>query len=63
MPPPKSPPTINEIILLIAMVGGYLNRKKDPLPGIKVIWRGLMRIESAAAAIDHLNKMGALNLS
>ena len=63
MSPPKNPPTINQIILLIAMVGGYLNRKKDPLPGIKVIWRGLMRIESAAAAIDHLNKIGALNLS
>lgn len=63
MSPPKKTPTVNEIILLIAMVGGYLNRKRDPLPGIKVIWRGLMRIESAAAAIEQLSKIGALNLS
>ncbi len=26
---------------MVARLGGYLNRKNDPEPGAKVIWRGL----------------------
>ena len=28
--PPKSPPTLNEMIRMVASLGGYLNRKSDP---------------------------------
>ena len=28
----------------LAMLGGYLNRAKDPPPGIIVIWRGVRRL-------------------
>jgi len=34
-------PTIREMLIMIAKLGGYLNRKSDPEPGAKVIWRGL----------------------
>jgi hypothetical protein len=34
-------PTIREMLIMIARLGGYLNRKNDPEPGAKVIWRGL----------------------
>ncbi len=34
-------PTMREMLILIARLGGYLNRKNDPEPGAKVIWRGL----------------------
>ncbi len=34
-------PTMREMLILIARLGGYLNRKNDPQPGAKVIWRGL----------------------
>ncbi len=39
--PPPTTPTIQEMIIIIARLGGYLNRKNDPPPGSKVIWRGL----------------------
>lgn len=34
-------PTIREMLIIVARLGGYLNRKNDPEPGAKVIWRGL----------------------
>lgn len=33
--------TIREMLILVARLGGYLNRNSDPEPGAKVIWRGL----------------------
>ena len=38
---PDSIPTLREMLIFIARLGGYLNRKSDPEPGAKVIWRGL----------------------
>lgn len=35
---------MKEAVLLIAQLGGFLARKSDGEPGIKVIWRGLMRL-------------------
>lgn len=34
-------PTLREMLIMVARLGGYLNRKNDPEPGAKVIWRGL----------------------
>ncbi len=34
-------PTIREMLITVARLGGYLNRKNDPEPGATVIWRGL----------------------
>ena len=39
--PDQTTPTIREILIFVARLDGYLNRKSDPEPGAKVIWRGL----------------------
>ena len=41
---PKTPPTLQEAVRMIAQVGGYLARKSDGPPGMKNLWRGLRRI-------------------
>jgi hypothetical protein len=37
---PAAPPTLNEVVRLIAQVGGFLGRNSDGDPGAKTIWRG-----------------------
>jgi len=37
-------PTVKESVICIAMLGGFLNRKKDGDPGNTHIWRGLKRL-------------------
>jgi len=39
--PPGKPPGLNEMIKIIAKLGGFLGRKNDGDPGSTVIWRGL----------------------
>ena len=39
---PKRTPSLQQAILWIAMLGGYLNRKHDRPPGPTVIWRGFL---------------------
>jgi hypothetical protein len=46
--PPTSPPTLREAIRCIARLGGFLNRKSDGDPGVKVLWRGLRRLQDIA---------------
>jgi hypothetical protein len=47
--PPAHPPTLHEAVRLVARLGGFLGRKGDGEPGVKTIWRGLMRLEDIAA--------------
>ena len=49
-----TPPTLNEIIRLIAQVGGFLGRKSDGEPGVKTIWRGLSQVYAAAETLRAL---------
>jgi hypothetical protein len=43
--PEQSPPqNVTHYILVIAKLGGYLNRKNDGPPGNTVLWRGLSRL-------------------
>ena len=37
-------PTLGEALLWVAKLGGYWGRKADAPPGVKVVWRGLMRL-------------------
>jgi hypothetical protein len=46
----KSPPTLGEMIILIAKLGGYLGRKNDPPPGSKCLWVGMARMADFALA-------------
>jgi hypothetical protein len=49
-PPPKVPPTLAQMILLIAQLGGFLGRKADGQPGTEVMWRGLQRMDDIVIA-------------
>lgn len=47
--PPKAPPPLNEVVRLVATLGGFLGRKCDGEPGVKTIWIGLQRVMEYAA--------------
>lgn len=57
-PPPKHPPMLNEIILMIAKLGGFLGRKSDKHPGTKVMWIGMQRMRDFALAWEIFNSVG-----
>ena len=42
---PKTPFTIKKAVFEIAKLGGFLGRKSDGFPGVKVLWRGLTRLD------------------
>jgi hypothetical protein len=46
--PPKNPISVEEATLLVGKLGGYIGRKSDPKPGVKVLWRGMMRLTDIA---------------
>ncbi len=47
--PPATPPRLNEIIRMIASLGGYVNRKSTE-PGPKTLWVGLQRVHDLSTA-------------
>jgi hypothetical protein len=49
---PEKPPLLGEFIIMIARLGGYLNRKSDPPPGPKAMWVGISRMNDFATAWD-----------
>jgi hypothetical protein len=51
---PSSGPTLNQMIRLIASLGGFLGRKGDGEPGAKTLWIGLQRTMDAASTIQAL---------
>jgi len=50
-PLPDKPPTLNEVIRVIASFGGFLGRKHDGDPGSKTLWIGLQRVMDFATGI------------
>ena len=46
--PPQSPPTLNEMIRMVASFGGFLGRKRDGQPGPQTLWIGLSRVQDFA---------------
>lgn len=47
---PSQPPSIQQALLWIARLGGFLGRKSDGHPGVKVLWRGWRRLFDIAQA-------------
>jgi hypothetical protein len=47
--PPKTPPSLNEMICMIASLGGYIRRKNSP-PGTQTLWIGMQRMHDLASA-------------
>ncbi len=52
-PVPDSPPRLNDVLRLIAGLGGFLGRKSDGEPGVKTIWRGLLRVMDFADGVKY----------
>lgn len=48
-PPPKTPPTLNEIVRMVASLGGYVVRNSTQ-PGTQTLWIGLQRLHDLATA-------------
>jgi hypothetical protein len=46
--PPEQPPSLQEAVIWIARLGGFLARKGDGFPGPKTIWQGLRRLDDIA---------------
>ena len=42
--PPKQTPTMGEVVIWIARLGGFLARKGDGMPGTITLWRGWKRL-------------------
>ena len=46
--PPSKPPSLSEMVRLVAQLGGYVNRKRPDEPGPQTIWVGLQRLHDIA---------------
>lgn len=56
---PDKPPTLNEVVRLVARLGGFLARKGDEELGVKTIWLGTQRIFDFAAGIRFSRELQA----
>ena len=56
---PGEPPTLNEVVRLVARLGGFLARKGDGEPGVKTIWLGMQRILDFTAGIRFYKELQA----
>jgi len=52
----KKPPTLQQAILWIAQLGGFLARKGDGNPGVKTLWRGLTKLHSMMEGVQLTSK-------
>jgi hypothetical protein len=43
--PPKIPLRLNEMIRMVASLGGYINKKSSSEPGVKTMWIGLRNMQ------------------
>jgi len=55
--PPKKPPSLNAIILMIGKLGGFLGRKSDGYPGPKAMWIGMQRMKDFTLAWEAFHSM------
>jgi IS4 transposase len=47
---PEKPPSLGEFVIMIAVLGGYVDRNKEGPPGVKVMWKGMARMVDFALA-------------
>jgi len=57
-PMPKKPPTLNDMVRRVAMLGGFLARKGEGAPGVKTLWLGLQRVTDFAAGVRFMRESG-----
>lgn len=47
-PPPSTPPNLQEMVRMVAQLGGYINRARPDEPGPQTVWLGLQRVHDLA---------------
>jgi hypothetical protein len=52
----RQAPTLQQSVIMIARLGGYLARNNDGPPGIKNLWRGLQQLNAMVKAINLKNQ-------
>lgn len=50
--PPRQPPSLGELVRLVAQLGGYVNRPRQDPPGPQTVWIGLQRLHDLALCWD-----------
>jgi hypothetical protein len=50
-PFPPVPPALHEAVRWTALLGGFLGRTGDGEPGVKVLWRGLSRLQDIVTGV------------
>lgn len=61
-PLPQEPPSIKQVVIWIARLGGFLARNHDGFPGVKTLWRGLQRLHDIASTWKLLHSSPHPNL-
>ncbi len=54
----KPPKLLGEAVILVAIIGGYLSRRKDLPPGHQILWQGYAELQLMCAGILLLDKEG-----
>ena len=57
---PPARPKLNEVVRLIAMLGGFIGRKGDGEPGVKTLWQGMHHLRRAVETAQILSEAGTL---
>jgi hypothetical protein len=52
---------LKDIINMIAQLGGYLNRKSSPPPGVKTLWIGLQRAKDFISGFHVAKQLAMAN--
>jgi hypothetical protein len=49
---PDEPPALGAVIRWLGRIGGHPDRRGDSEPGVKVLWRGLMRLQDILIGVE-----------
>ena len=55
---PKKTPTVAQVVLWIAKLGGFLGRKSDGTPGVTALWRGWQRLTDISNTFALFDDLG-----
>ena len=55
----QGPDNLGRTVLLLSMMGGYLNRKHDAPPGHQIVWEGYARLALGARVVERAQKFGS----
>jgi hypothetical protein len=57
-PPPDTPPSLDQMVRMVAGLGGFLNRHSDGFPGPQTLWIGLQRAADFVLAMEAQRGVG-----